>query len=87
MPLVYRHPAKNGGTCESFYSSDQEIEHIISSHISVPDLSHMATARKVGKFGLAVGSGGKVRESPAQTSPDSHTPLDGEESLMLYQIR
>ena len=66
---------------ESFYSSDQEIEHIISSHISMPDLSHMATARKVGKFALAVG-----KESPVQTSPDSHTPPDGEESLMLYQI-
>ena len=77
---------KNGGPCESFYSSDQEIEHIISSHISKPDLSHMATARKVGKFALAVGPGGKGKESPVQTSPDSHTPPDGEESLMLYQI-
>lgn len=53
----------------------------------MPDLSHMATARKIGKFGLAVGPGGKVKESPAQTSPHSHTPLDGKESLMLYQIR
>lgn len=52
----------------------------------MPDLSHMATARKVGKFALAVGPGGKEKESPVQTSPDSHTPPDGEESLMLYQI-
>lgn len=60
MPLVYRHPAKKW---RSIYSSDQETEHIISSHISMPDLSLMATARKVGKSGLAVGPGGKLKVS------------------------
>ena len=70
-----------------FYGSDLEREHIICSQISVPDLSHMATARKAGKFGLAVGPGGKGKKFLAQTS-QSHaqtTPPDGEESLMLYQ--
>lgn len=43
----------------------------------MPDLSLMAIARKVGKSGLAVGPGGKLRVSCVQTSPDSHTPLDG----------